>query len=82
VIHVDIHYRKSALLGEVIEVVTELTDISSVTITMKQDIYRGDTLLSEATVKLACINKDGKPRRLPSEVTSLFSDRSRRREVG
>jgi acyl-CoA thioester hydrolase len=82
VVHVDIHYRKPALLGEIIEVLTELKEITSVTITMKQDIYRGDTLLSEATVKLACINKDGKPRRLPSEVTSLFSDRLRRREGG
>jgi acyl-CoA thioester hydrolase len=75
VVHVDIHYRRPAKLGEIIEVATEVIEITNATITFKQDIYRDDAVITEATVKLACINRDGKPQRIPSELASLFSDR-------
>jgi acyl-CoA thioester hydrolase len=75
VVHVDIHYRRPAKLGEIIEVATEVVEITNATITFKQEIFRGDAVLVEATVKLACINRDGKPQRIPSELASLFSDR-------
>ena len=75
VVHVDIHYRRPAKLGEIIEVATQVVEITNATITFKQEIFRDDAVLVEATVKLACINRDGKPQRIPSELASLFSDR-------
>jgi len=75
VVHVDIHYRRPAKLGEIIEVATEVVEITNATITFKQEIFRDDAVLVEATVKLACINTEGKPQRIPSELASLFSDR-------
>jgi acyl-CoA thioester hydrolase len=75
VIHVDIHYRRPAMLGETIEVATEVIEITNATITFKQEIFRDDAALVHATVKLACINRDGKPQRVPSELAELFSDR-------
>ena len=75
VVHVDINYRRPAKLGEIIEVVTQVVEITNTTITFKQEIFRDDAVLVEATVKLACINRDGKPQRIPSELASLFSDR-------
>lgn len=77
VVHVDIHYRRPAKLGEVIEVATQVVEITNTTITFKQEIFRDDTILVEATVKLACINRDGKPQRIPSELASLFSDKKK-----
>jgi len=74
VVHADINYKKPARLGELIEVTTEVTGITSVTITMQHQIFRGDNLLVEATVKLACINNEGRPQRLPAEFKSLFPD--------
>jgi len=72
VVHTDVHYRKPAKLGETVEVTTEATEITNVTITLKHQIFKGAALLVEATVKLACINKDGKPQRLPAEFASLL----------
>lgn len=72
VVHVDVHYRKPAKLGETIEVTTEVTEITTVTITLRHQIFKDAALLVEATVKVACINKEGKPRRLPSEFTPLL----------
>ncbi len=71
VVHVDINYKKPAKLGEIIEVVTEVTELSHVTITLRQLVFREDDLLVEAAVKLACINGTGKPQRLPEEFRSL-----------
>lgn len=75
VVHVDISYRRPAKLGEIIEVATEVVEITNATITFKQEILRDNAVLVEATVKLACINRDGKPQKIPSGLASLFSDR-------
>jgi len=72
VIHVDIHYKKPARLGDIIEVTADLVEMTHATVTFRQEIFRDDTLLVESTVKLVCITMDGKPRRLPPEFT-LFS---------
>jgi acyl-CoA thioester hydrolase len=71
VIHVDIHYKRPARLGDVIEVTADLIEMTHASVTFRQDIIRDDTLLVESTVKLVCITMDGKPRRLPPEFTSL-----------
>jgi acyl-CoA thioester hydrolase len=74
VVSVDISYKRPAKLGEIIEVATEVSEITNATINFKHEIFRDDTLLIEANVKLACITKDGKPRRLPEifkDITSV-----------
>ena len=74
VVHVDVHYRKPARLGEMIEVTTEVTDMTNVTMTLRHQIFKDAALLVDATVKLACINKDGKPQRLPAEFSQLLTE--------
>ena len=71
VIHVDIHYKKPARLGDVVEVTADLIEMTHATVTFRQNIFRNNVLLVEATVKLVCINTGGKPGRLPPEFTSL-----------
>lgn len=71
VIHVDIHYKKPARLGDVIEVTADLIEMTNATVTFRQEIFKADTLLVNSTVQLACITADGKPRRFPPEFTSL-----------
>jgi acyl-CoA thioester hydrolase len=73
VVNVNVQYKKPALLGDVIDVSTEITDVTHVTISIGHRIYRGNDLLVEATVRLVCINKDGKPQRLPEEFSPLLS---------
>lgn len=71
VIHVDVNYKRPARLGEIIDVTTEVTELTNVTITLSHQIFRDDTLLVEAYVKVACIDKDGKPRRLPDNFKKI-----------
>jgi len=71
VVHADVRYRRPARLGEIIETTTEVKEVTNVTISLVHRILRDGALLVEAAVKLACIGKDGKPRRLPGELKSL-----------
>jgi len=71
VVHVDIKYKKPARLGDTIEVATKVTAIKNATISLKQHALKDETLLVEADVKLAFIDKDGRPRRLPAELKKI-----------
>jgi acyl-CoA thioester hydrolase len=72
VINVDVQYKKPAVLGDIIDVTTEVREVTNVTITLRHKVFRENNLLVEATVRLACITKDGKPRRLPEAFTSFL----------
>jgi acyl-CoA thioester hydrolase len=70
VTHVDISYRRPGRLGDSLEVRTELEEVKTVRATLRQDIHRGDTLLTEAHVTIACVDPEGKPQRLPPVFTT------------
>lgn len=72
VVHVDIDYKSPAMLGDIIGVTTELVEMKNVTITLKHQILRDDKVLADSTVRVACIGRDGKPKRIPDEITSVF----------
>jgi acyl-CoA thioester hydrolase len=71
VVNVDINYKKPAKLGEIIEVTTEVTETTNATITINHQVFKEGILLVDAQVRLACIDKDGKPRRLPDDLRKL-----------
>jgi len=73
VVNIDVQYKKPAFLGDIIDVTTEVKDLTHVTITLSHRIIRGDDILVDAIVRLACINSDGKPRRLPDKITTLLA---------
>ena len=70
---VDIKYKRPALLGDTIEVITELGWIKRVTMMLKQRCMRGDTLLVKADVTVALLNSKGKPIRFPHEISDAIT---------
>ena len=64
-------YIKSAVLGDILEVKTELIEKKSASIIMYQEIFRNDELLFKATFKLAFL-KDFKPSKIPLEFFEIF----------
>jgi acyl-CoA thioester hydrolase len=62
VVHVDISYKRPAQLGDIIEVTTEVAEIKNATIIIKNQAFKNNTLLVDARITVACIDKDGKPR--------------------
>ena len=64
----DVHYKKPARLGDTIEITTEVTEITNATISLTHRVMKDEIFLVESHVKLACIDKDGKPKRLPADL--------------
>ena len=69
----NIRYHSSGRFNDLIEVDSVLTHARGARLAFRQQVWRmhranegRDTLLAEAEIKLACIDKEGTPRRIPS----------------
>ncbi|MCX7726483.1 MAG: YbgC/FadM family acyl-CoA thioesterase [Chitinispirillaceae bacterium] len=73
VTEVNVKYRLPARYNDLLDVQSSVIDVTSVCVTFKTDIFRyhGPILVS-GTVKLACVNKEGRLCRAPEEITSLL----------
>ncbi len=65
VTHLDISYRQPARLGDRLDVTTAVEDARTVKVTLRQQVLREGTLLVDALLTFACIDREGKPQRLP-----------------
>lgn len=70
VVHsVNIKYRQPAVLDDEIIATAQLIKVSRTSFTIEQRVLRGDTVLVEAEVKVACINHEKKkPAGIPAEM--------------
>lgn len=71
VVHVDIHFKSPAQLGDVITVTTEVAELKKASITVKNQIFKDDRLLVEALITFACLNSNYRPVRLPDSFLKL-----------
>lgn len=69
---VEAEYLAPARFDDELTVETEVTEISGVRLTMAQLVRRGETEIFRASVTAVCINKAGKPIRLPAEIRALM----------
>ena len=68
----QIKYRKPAKLDDALVVLSRLDEIHGASCLISQQILRGADLLAEATVTVAFITPDGRPRRQPAEWVQQF----------
>lgn len=66
--HATCEFLKPAMLDDLLTIETQLTDISRVSMAMRQTIRRGGETLVTIDVKLAVIGARRKPVRLPEAV--------------
>lgn len=71
VVDLEIHYKKPAHLGDTIHVTTDVLSMSYTTIKLSHKIFREQTLIAEAKIRLACINPEGKPQKIPDDFLIL-----------
>ena len=74
VISMQINFRSPAKLDELLGVKTVMKAVKGASMDMEQQIYRGETLLVDMALKIACIDKNGKAARLPEAVRELFKN--------
>lgn len=69
---VEADYLASAKFDDMLDVVTEVRDISAARITLTQDVIRGEAVLFKSLITLVCIGADGRPQRLPADIRQLM----------
>jgi len=68
VTEVHVHYRNPARFNDALTVDSKLTEAMGARLRFRQNICRGHEILVEGEVRLACMDRGGKPRRIPAEV--------------
>lgn len=71
----EIDFRGSARIDDILTIDTRTEAISGARIFMAQQLKRGDDLLVEARVEAAIIGENGRPRRFPKEWVAVFMPR-------
>ena len=69
----NIEYLKPARLHEDLTVTTAITALKGASLTARQDVWRGEELLATAEIRLACIDREGRPRRVPAPIAAVFA---------
>ncbi|MGF1455370.1 MAG: tol-pal system-associated acyl-CoA thioesterase [Alphaproteobacteria bacterium] len=69
---IEMTFHRPARIDDTLVVVTQFTMAIGARIEARQWIMRGDELIFAADVFAACINAEGRPRRLPGDVVTLM----------
>jgi acyl-CoA thioester hydrolase len=72
VVHVDIHYRRPARLGDDLQVISTVQQVRASSVHIHQRVMRGPELLADASVTAAFLDREGRPRRQPREWVEEF----------
>nr|WP_159870681.1 YbgC/FadM family acyl-CoA thioesterase [Novosphingobium sp. 9U] len=73
VAEVSLRYLLPARLGDAIHIETRAETVGRASCTLRQSAWRGDTRLTEATVRVGFIGPDGRPRRQPEAWQRAFA---------
>ena len=68
----EIDYLAPARLDDVLDVETKVEALGAATADLRQGVWRAGDEIVRAAVRLACISRDGRPRRMPREARAAF----------
>lgn len=68
---INCDFKKSAVLGDILEVKTEVLKRKNTSLVLQQDIYRDDVLIFTAEIVVVYV-KNGKPSRIPEHAFEIF----------
>lgn len=73
--HVDIDYLKPARFDDALRVETAIAASGKASITFEQRLLRDDVVLSRASVKVVCLDKDTfRPAAIPANIAEKMQD--------
>ena len=71
----SVDYLVPAKLEDALTVDTVLAGVGAATLAVHQQIRRDGELLADLEILVACIGRDGRPRRLPSALRAALAER-------
>jgi acyl-CoA thioester hydrolase len=73
-----VSYREPARLDDALHIYTRILRIGGASFSAEQRVERSGRLLADMTVRLACLDIQGRPARLPEQLRSAFASRTER----
>jgi len=68
----NVRYLSPAHFDDVLDVESQLATLKGARLSFLQKIWRQDTLLAQASIHLACMDLNGKAKRIPAHIASAF----------
>ena len=69
----NIDYKKPAKFEDELEIISSILSKTKTSFTMLQIIKKNEEIISEATVQLVTVNKEGKPIKIPEILNNLLN---------
>ena len=69
----NIEYKKPAKFEDELEIISSTLSKTKTSFTMLQIIKKNEEIISEATVQLVTVNKEGKPIKIPEILNKLLN---------
>ena len=69
----NIEYKKPAKFEDELEIISSILSKTRTSFTMLQIIKKNEEIISEATVQLVTVNKEGKPIKIPEILNNLLN---------
>ncbi len=68
----NIEYKKSAELEDILKISSKVISSTRTSFVMRQIIFKQSDIISEAEVRLVCVNLKGKPVQIPDAINGLI----------
>ena len=69
----NIEYKKPAKFEDELEIISSILSKTKTSFTMLQIIKKNEEIISEATVQIVTVNKEGKPIKIPEILNNLLN---------
>ena len=73
--NVSMDLIKPAILDDNIEIITNIKDMTSITINMHQEIFCNGNKITDINVKIVCVDKNIKPTKIPNIIVDKLIKR-------
>ena len=70
--NIEVSYLKPTFMGEKLDVRTQVAEASRTSFIAEQEIFRGDTAVLKAKVRVVMVNEKGRPAEMPPAVSQLW----------
>ena len=70
----DLDYHLAARMDDLLTVTTTVTEVKGARMIFDQKAERDGVPIASAQVIVACLTPEGRPRRIPQDVASVFND--------
>jgi acyl-CoA thioester hydrolase len=69
----EVDYLRPALLDDLLTVETRVAEVGAAVVRLDQRVLRGEELLARLAIRVACLNRKGRPQRLPDPVREALT---------